>query len=102
MTTFQLPGGENADVADALGLVLAELARTRHEATPYVSDLRSAATVGNGYSGPASMPWGVREHVAAVARGIAADHPEHAERLESLAAGLVGSLEQYRVNGGRV
>ena len=86
MTTFQVAVSD--EMADALQLVTTALERTRHQAGVYVAGLRDASRPGNGWPGPGEMPWGQRAHVAAVAREVAAAHPEHAERLEGFASGL--------------
>jgi hypothetical protein len=99
MTTFQVR--EDAELADALQLVVTRLEQHRHYASRYVAGLRDAARPGNGWPGPGELPFGERAHVAAVARSIAAEGGPHAARLEDFAAGLEASLAQHRVNGGR-
>jgi hypothetical protein len=98
MTTFQV--GESAELAAALEPLIVLL--QPDPASRYVAELRSAATPGNGFGGPAAMPFAARPMVAAAARSVAASHPEHAALLEDLANGLDQSLAQHRANGGRV
>lgn len=100
MTTFPL-GPENAELADALQLVVTRLEQNRDFTCRYVAGLRDAAMPGNGWPGPGELPFSERAHVASVARSIAAEGGPHAARLEDLAAGLDASLEQHRANGGR-
>ena len=100
MSTFQLP--EDAELAAALGLLAAHLEHAHDLAARSVHELRNAAQPGNGWPGPGSVPHADRERIAAAARVVAAGHPEHAERLEGLAAGLEGSLAHLRANGARI
>ena len=97
MTTFQV--AEDAELADALQLVAARLEQRRDFASRYVAELRNAAMPGNGFGGPAAMPWQDRPAIAAAMRAVAAEHPEHAERLEGVAGGLDDSVRHRSLNG---
>jgi hypothetical protein len=99
MTTFQVR--KDTELAAALQLVATHLEQRKDFAGRYVAGLRDAATPGNGQGVVAELPFGERAGVAAVARSIAAEGGEHAERLTDFAAGLTASLEIHRVNGGR-
>lgn len=99
MTTFQVP--EDAKLAKALLQVATLLERRTDFAARYLRDLAGAAQPGNGWPGPAALPWAERTKVAAAAREVAAGHPEHAERLEDFANGIDQSMAMHRANGGR-
>ena len=97
MTTYQV--NEDQELAAALGLVVAHLERQHEFSARYVAELRNAAMPGNGWPGPASVPWQDRSAIAAAMRAVAADHPEVAAHLEGVADGLDDSVRHRFVNG---
>jgi hypothetical protein len=99
VTSFQV--AEDAELAAALQQLATRLERDHDFAHRYIRGLAGAAQPGNGMGAAAELPFAERAKVAAVARSIAAEGGEHAERLTDFAAGLDQSLEMHRVNGGR-
>ena len=100
MTTFQVR--EDQALADALGDVATWLEQRHDYVARTVHELRAAAGPGNGWPGPASVPWADRGRISEALRAVASDGPHPlAAQLEDLAAGLDASVAQYRVNGGR-
>ena len=97
MSTFQV--ASDRELAAALQQLATRLEQNHDFAHRYVAGLRDAATPGNGQGVVAELPFGERAKVAAVARSIAAEGGEHAERLTDFASGLDASLEMHRVNG---
>lgn len=97
MTTYQVPLDQ--ELSDALTDLANHL--DRDFASRYVRELAGAAAPGNGWPGPAELPWRDRPRIAAAARVVADGHPA-GDKLRALADGIDASLAQARANGIRV
>jgi hypothetical protein len=95
MTTYPL-GREDKALSDAL-YELAGGPVPDHAIKAALSELGAAAAPGNGWPGPASVPWAVRPHLAGLLRDAAEGHPLSGE-LEGLADGLEDSYRMHRTN----
>jgi hypothetical protein len=86
MTTYGVP--EDAELADGIGAAI-QYAVPDHDAWAGLSELRNMAQPGNGWPGPAAVPWGAPRLRAAAAlrKAAAAGHPA-AGKLSALADGL--------------
>ena len=90
MTSFAVH--EDQALADAFTELIERLGPDR-AAVAAVSEMRAAATVGNGWSGPPSVPFHIRPKLAAELRAMASEGEGHplADQLKGLAAGLDSS-----------
>ena len=97
MTSYSVP--EDQALADALTEAVAVLERQGRPEAAYVAELRNMATPGNGWPGPAAMPWAVRSQVAQALRHVAEGHPL-GDQLAGIASGLDASVMERHLNGG--
>ena len=97
MTSYSVP--EDQALADALTDVVSHLERQGEPVAAYVAELRNMATPGNGWPGPAAMPWSERGAIAAALRHVAEGH-ELGDQLAGIANGLDASVMERHLNGG--